>query len=83
MSTTGYRKKTEELLSAVLDEMKLLNDTFNTTIVNHKLTVLREATGEQVDTELLIRQQSVRGNVGSFRKALRIFQRVYRKSSLR
>lgn len=69
------RQKTEELLSAVLDEMKLLNDTFNTTIVNHKLTVLREATGEQVDTELLIRQQSVRGNVGSLQKSLADFSK--------
>lgn len=69
------RQKTEELLSAVLDEMKLLNDTFNTTIVNHKLTVLREATGEQVDTELLIRQQSVRENVGSLQKSLADFSK--------
>lgn len=76
------RQKTEELLSAVLNEMRLLNDTFNITIVNHKLTVLREATGEQVDTELLIRQQSVRENVGTLQKSLADFSKSLQEIQL-
>ena len=76
------RQKTEELLGAVLDEMKSLNNTFNTTIGSHQLTVLREATGERVDTNLLIRQQSVRENVGSLKKSLADFSKSLQEIQL-
>lgn len=67
------REMTEKVLSFVLDEMETLQTEFNTKIGKHKLTILRKTTGEQVDTKLLSRQQSTRGNIAALKKSLEDF----------
>lgn len=70
------RQMTEGILSAVLDEVQTLNPIFNVEIGNHRCTVLRTSTGEQVDTGLLSKQQNVRGNVAALQKNLTDFEKI-------
>lgn len=64
---------TETFMTAVLEELDQLKDKFDTSVGSHDLSIVNQASGEQVDTGILDRQQKVRGNITTLEKNLTDF----------
>ncbi len=63
------KEYTEKVLKAVLNQVEELHTSFETELKSHETSILNQASGEQVDRELLSQQQSVRNNVSNLRNA--------------